>query len=892
MTMGDDFENPFDVTRTEYFNTNYSLIADYFEEPAFYQDLIERERFIIVGSRGTGKSMILKSLYLPVFAESLRKKGGDPLKLDCKFIGVYVPCDNLDLQKYFDDGYVQYFGAGDSDKGKIIWRRYLCNYFALYIVREILHTVLAYGHSIGLDIANDGEIAGEILQQFDPSSRIGKEWPGRFEDLPAFFERERKIFLDFVMEKVFDPSREFNRPIVDLSFIKDVCGVFINRFSKLRDCRFYILLDDFFPPFVTFKQQAVLLDLIRERGGPLSFKITTIPEGITYTTDSGYEMRPELDYSQTFLEHNNVGRGSDYWKLIKGITNKRLQKYNVVFSKLFDKTNQTADDFLKRLRGEVSKGHDRPIYASFDVIVEMSSGVVGTYLLLVREMVNLVLKNNKATKFSKEYLPIPTEIQDKVVRDRSNLFLGSILSLELGQSIYRLVSIMARRSRERFLTNRVAKEYIQYKIKNYESLLTGRKEAHSKLVVAFRNNVLHSPDSYPTDRQKNVILRTLILNRLLTPALRIPYRDRWGVDIDADEIERILLSDVDQPLQLTTGPPTSPAPQPIQGHLEERITSPVIRNSSCTVFAGSYCRNVSELSRQDPGAFLALPFRGDWHKITEKFIKSKCSNTITSLDLSPNGDFTCKICEYIHKKDYGIYEISVLNDNVFFEMGLSIGLGKHTFPIWNKEAWARKWCDEKDSPVTYLIGGFEGLPYTVSEDDISRIVSQIQKSIEKNSWNKDEIPKGSNERDKIFLALPIKSSYYKKYLKGEALKAFEELGIGKDKIVDLPEDFRDGLTLISTFRWILQSGLCVIDSTRLPSYEDDMELLADYLWRMFSLGVAMGLRKPWIHCFNTNYTREVASDIRGKCTFTYKDLELYHKLLEAIREVYVHEKTG
>ena len=963
MSSGDNFENPFDITRTEYFNTRYNLIADYFEEPSFYENLIERERFIIVGSRGTGKSMILKSLYLPVFVESLKKKGVDPLKLKWKFIGIYVPCDNLDLQKYFNEGYSKYFAGGDSDKGVILWQRYLRNYFSLYIVREILHTLVTYGHDIGLNFAKAGEITKKILQDFDPSSIIKEEWPEKFEDLPAFFKKERKIFLDFIMEKISNPSKEFNRPIVDLSFIKDVCNVFINRLEKLMECRFYILLDDFFPPFVTFKQQANLLDLIRERGGPLSFKITTIPEGITYIAESGYEMRPGLDYSQEFLEYTNIGRGCEYWNFIKGITNRRLEKYKIDYSQLFEipyvrfdidskfeeelrskiisddlkealakkgcylsdeakvtqtgkadwkirdkkpeetteytikkgkggltvSTPQTINDFLIRLRGEVSKGHNRPIYADFDMIVEMSSGVAGTYLLLAREMVNLVLRSKKETKFSDKCLPIPAEIQNKVVRDRSKWFLGTILSLEYGQPIYKLVSIMATKSRERLLKNSKATEYIQYKIKGYDTLLKGERDAHRKLIIAFRNNIIHSPESRPTDRQQNVILRTLILNRLLTHALRIPYRDRWSVDITADEIGKILLSDVSQPLQITEKPPISLAPQPIQMHMEERITSPIIKNSSCKVFSGHYCTKISELLQSEPGVFLALPFREDWHKITEKLIRDKVNNVTTSLDVSPNGDFTCKICEYIHKKDYGIYEISVLNDNVIFEMGLSIGLGKHTFAIWNKEEWAKTWGG-KDSPTTFLISGFEGFPYFVTEDEISRIVRETQKSIEKNSWNKDEIVNVSNEEDKIFLALPIKSEYYKSFLKGQALKALEEIGIGKDKIINLPEDFKAGLTLIDTFRWILRSELCVIDSTQLPCYRDNIELLADYIWRMFSLGVAVGLRKPLIHCFNSNYTQEVASDIRGKCTFIYKDPALHDELLKATKEVYNHEK--
>lgn len=893
MSSGDDFENPFDITRTEYFNTQYSLIADYFEQPSFYEDLIERERFIIVGSRGTGKSMILKSLYLPVYTEYLKRQEIDPTRSKWKFIGVYVSCDNLNLQKYFSEAYSIYFGDGDPNKGKLLWRRYLCNYLSLSIVREILNTVVTYGYNFIPDSADKRELAERILKAFDPSSILKAEWPKSLEGLPTFFERELKIFLDFVMGKIFNPGESFSRPTVDLSFIKDVCNILISKLEKLKECRFYILLDDFFPPFVTFKQQAVLLDLIRERGGPLSFKITTIPEGITYTTDSGYEMRPDLDYSQKFLEYTDVGKGSEYWKLVREITNKRLKKYNVDYSRLFEETDQTIDDFLKRLRGEISKGHDRPIYAGFDLIVEMSSGVVGTYLLLVREIVNLALKSKKKSRFSDEDLPILAYVQNRVVRERSNLFLGAILSLEHGQSIYKLVSIMARRSRDRLLTNPVANEYIQFKIKDYDKLLTGEREAHNRLVVAFRNNILHSPDSHPTDRQKNVILRTLILNRLLTPAWRIPYRDRWSVEISADEISKILLLDESQPLQITEEPPVSSTPQPIQfpmGIIPSGVTAPIVRDSSCRVFARQYCTKISELCLGEPGPFLALPFREDWHRVTEELIKKKVNNAITSLDICPNGDFTCKICEYIHKKDYGIYEISVLNDNVVFEMGLSVGLGKHTFPIWNKEHWTTRW-DMRDSSIMFLINGFEGLPYFVQEDEIATIVSKIQKSIERNPWNKEEIMKVSEGKDEIFLALPIKSEYYKGCLKERALKALEGIGIERVRVMRIPEDFKGGLNLINSFRWILQSKICIIDSTRLPYPEDDLESVADYLWRMFSLGVAVGLRRPLVHCFNSNYTVEPASDLRGKCTFHYKDTELQDKLSNALKEIYNHEKV-
>lgn len=888
MTSGNELVNPFDITRTEYFNSQYSLIAEYFEQPAFYEDLVERERFFIIGSRGTGKSMILKSLYLPVYIESLKKRGIDPTEYKWKFVGVYVPCDNLNLQKYFNESYIEYLGEGDSYKGKLLWRRYLCNYLSLYVTREILSTIVTSGKYIGLDSVDNKNIITRVLNAYDPSMILKKQWPESLEGVISLFETEMRIFLDFVMEKIFKPDKSFDRPIVDLSFIKDVCNTLIVELEKLSGARFYILLDDFFPPFISFSQQAVFLDLIRERGGPLSFKITSVPEGITYTTDSGYEMRPDLDYNQKFMEYNNVGKGSEYWKLIREITNKRLAKYKIKYSTLLQETDQTIDDFLKRLRGLVSKGHDRPIYAGFDIIVEMSSGIAGTYLLLVREMVNFVLKTQDKSTLETEDFPIPFHVQDRVVRDRSRLSLGAILSLKNGHSIYRLVSIMSNKSRERLLQNPVAQEYIQFKIRDYEKLLEESRESHDILIVAFSNNILHSPDSNPTDRQKNVILKSLILNRLLTPALRIPYRDRWTVDTSADELKKILLADISQPMQITEEPPVSVIPQPVQYRFEESKTSPIVRNSACRIFAGSYCKKVSQLSEGEPGPFLSLPFKEDWHKVIEKLIKEKIDNTITSLDISPNGDFTCKICENIHKKEYGIYEISVLNDNVVFEMGLSLGLGKHTFVIWNKEEWTTTW-GIADSPIGFLIGGFEGIPYFVKDEDINRIKDNIQKCLNKNSWNKDEIM-AEVESEKTFLALPLKSEYYKEYLKKDALKAVQEIGINKDKIINLPVDFKEGLTLINTFRWILQSRICIIDSTLLPNYKDDVELIADYTWRMFSLGVAVGLRKPLIHCFNSNYTQAIASDIRGKCTFHYKDLELKDKLTHSLKEICSIEK--
>jgi hypothetical protein len=674
--------------------------------------------------------------------------------------------------------------------------------------------------------------------------------------------------------------------------VKDICNLLGENIDSLKDIRFYLLLDDFFPPFLSFEQQKVILELVRERKGPLSFKFATLPEGMTFVTDSGYEMRPTLDYTPQFLEYKDVGSGSDYWRTVKDITNLRLKSYALTYKDLFEKPNQSAQDFLKRLKGKVSKGHDLPIYAGFNMIVEMSSGIIGEYIHLVREMINSVLSSKNEYQFSKNDIPIPAGIQDNVIRRRSANFLGSIGSLEDGLRINKLVVKMQKEARERFINNLTAKEHIQYNIKDYENL---EKGAHNSLIIAFRNNILQSPsESYPTQRQQRVILRTLILNRLLTPVLRIPYRDRWRIDIEAKEINHILLSEADEPIPLTEDPPvTTPiTKKPIQLVLstpENSLFQPIIKQTLCNVFSGN-CQKISELQRVEEGGFLALPFNEDWHKYTEEFIKKAFKDTITSLDIYPNGDFTCKICEYIHKKRFGVYEITKLNDNVILEMGLSLGIGKHTFPIWNKEEVEAKWW-QQNSSVSYLIGGLEGISYMVTQDSINKDVkNKIEKSLNELSWNRDLIDKDNHisngkRKDNIFLAMPTCSPYYQMTLKGEVLKAFEEIGC-KDRILKLPDIFEEGLNFVNSFKWICQSNLCVIDTTHFPSEPSTEEKWVDYIWRIFCLGVAFGMRKPLIHCYNTNYTTRIASDIRGKVTFTYKDSEIRDKMLSKLKETF------
>ena len=159
--------NPFDIIRTEDFNTNYDIIAKYFSEPksSYYTNLARRGNVILFGTRGSGKTMLLKSLYLPVYIEILKKEGKDPLTYPFDFIGILINCERYEF-KIFRENIFSYYMKEGEEKVKHFWKLCMSHYFALLIIEEMLNTVIDHGEKIGLDFTNPlyNELLGEICK--------------------------------------------------------------------------------------------------------------------------------------------------------------------------------------------------------------------------------------------------------------------------------------------------------------------------------------------------------------------------------------------------------------------------------------------------------------------------------------------------------------------------------------------------------------------------------------------------------------------------------------------------------------------------------------------------------------------------------------------------------
>lgn len=856
--------NPFDIIRTEDFNTNYDIIAKYFSEPksSYYTNLARRGNVILFGTRGSGKTMLLKSLYLPVYIEILKKEGKDPLTYPFDFIGILINCERYEF-KIFRENIFSYYMKEGEEKVKHFWKLCMSHYFALLIIEEMLNTVIDHGEKIGLDFTNPlyNELLGEICKicQINlndlPSS-------ASFRSLGIILKDERKSFWRSMQQSVLNLGYNRVTGQFDLSALIEV-GNILKRIPRFKDARFYILLDDFFYPNLADEQQKILLELIRVRNEPLAFKIATLPGGMVFKDDSGFELMSRGDeFTIESIEHAEIRRGSDYYNLVIDIVNNRLEDYKLSAEQLLAKSSDSTKDFLAKLKGEVKKGHIRPEYAGFNTLVQMSSSVIRTFLLLAKKILDEQLKRKSKERLALDILPIPIDIQTEIVNTESSLFLDAIESRELGFRQSRLVQFVRNESRQKLLNNQIANQYVQFQIKNYEKL---KPKAQEILAKAITNNVFHSyKASHRTTRRGLISIKSLILNKLLTPALRIPYQDRWTMDIEAEKINELLCEET---------------PINISYHKPEKT----FFSSYCPIISGD-CNRIDP-NKEGEGCFYASPIRNDWTVFARDFFKKQIPKFDVAIETPPMGDLTCKICEMIHKHRFGIYELTDLNKNVVFELALALSRGKHSFFIVNTE------CSVEQ--IKALLGK-EYIPYNVVEEEIKKICEKkIIPVIESKElpWNKKIIQKirVQEEKKTILLAMPRESNYYRKTLsKGTEDILKNEFNFN----VIIPADYSQGNWFLNLVKDIKRSTYCFIDTTCLPEQDKSEERFSprclDYLQRVFILGLSVGFRKVILHGHNSAYTKKIFTDMQGQCHFEYQDSTLFSELKKRIPEVF-HE---
>lgn len=115
----------------------------------------------------------------------------------------------------------------------------------------------------------------------------------------------------------------------------------------------------------------------------------------------------------------------------------------------------------------------------------------------------------------------------------------------------------------------------------------------------------------------------------------------------------------------------------------------------CPKAAGRACQMRDEIDPRRFEVFFAIPFRDpptckeacdvliDWLERERGFDGSRI---FRADQWTYSGDFVCKICKAIQESRVVVADITGGNPNVFFELGLAVGLGKPTILIHDEKA--------------------------------------------------------------------------------------------------------------------------------------------------------------------------------------------------------------
>jgi len=323
--------NPFRRVRAEFFHDNYKLLSLAFAEPEKekYDMIREAKPIIIFGGRGSGKTMILKSLTPEVAISRLgvdtfrkaREKG-------INFFGIYFRLKKGSLLLYdyhpivemgflktrLEKNYELYKSLIEKLKNNQLdgepvltaginaaWTISL-NEINLKILKTTLQNLkkLQDEHFINVDRATEEEITKRIVEKLDQSTDSGIR---TFIDLIEFNSEElRKIerYLQNLAIPYATPEANWCKTSID--FLDEIYEILTNRIGDLTKIRVYLLFDEFenLRPF----QQTIINQWIKTAQN-FTVKVASKFEGMyTNMSQEGQALQDGQDYWSWQLDYN------------------------------------------------------------------------------------------------------------------------------------------------------------------------------------------------------------------------------------------------------------------------------------------------------------------------------------------------------------------------------------------------------------------------------------------------------------------------------------------------------------------------------------------------------------------------------------------------------------
>ncbi len=289
-------------------------LTDYFVRPEFFDQLSDNKPKMIYGSRGTGKTTILKAMALDQVYDKEKF-----LKHE-NYIGVYYRTD-LNISSAFDS----------KDFSADFWHKLYSYYFTCSITRALFETITNVKDLIG---ANEKNICKEVLlfygfNHIDTLAQLVLEI--------KTIEKSIEIYLNNM------PYQQPPKIGAFASMLRDIPKIIIDNCNTdlMKDKHFIYLIDEF--ESLKEYQQKAILSMVKYADQRHTYIIGLRPLGLKILSTIGDEYIRETDDYNTYILDSDA---ANYLTFAKKVCDKRLELF---YKKYYPQINEipTIDNFFE-----------------------------------------------------------------------------------------------------------------------------------------------------------------------------------------------------------------------------------------------------------------------------------------------------------------------------------------------------------------------------------------------------------------------------------------------------------------------------------------------------------------------------------------------------------------
>ena len=322
---------PFAEYREEQLKVN---IFDYFVEPSFFEKFCDTKPILISGSRGTGKTTILKVLTL---AET---KDLESYLNDNNYIGIYYRVD-LNITTSFQ-------GQGLE---QVKWEKLFSYYLVAKLSFELINQFIKFKDKLASE--NEKQLCRKYALLFTNESNVSS-----LKDLADVIFNELYKIRDYINNCAYEKYPHIgDYATIIRNFPKDL--LMMSSMYRLNEKTIFYLIDEFEGLFEW--QQKLILSFLKYADKYHSYKICMRPDGLKTSQTIGAEYVRETDDIRTVdLNELILEKRDDYYEYALDVCKKRMELFykknnlknisHIRFEELFEKCTEEQEFENQRLK--------------------------------------------------------------------------------------------------------------------------------------------------------------------------------------------------------------------------------------------------------------------------------------------------------------------------------------------------------------------------------------------------------------------------------------------------------------------------------------------------------------------------------------------------------------